>query len=562
MRDESPNHDPAAPGADPRWLAALAQGLPILASVRSAGLGAPVDTRADTLLALSHLLLFRMRTRNPFPLIGILGNADSGKSTLLGSVAGREVSRVTPIPHQTTGPILSVPRTFSDAAADPSFLRPVVDRLDWMPEDTTGLSGSPQRAVAVPCWDAAERPFLLMDLPDFGTVDSLEEHQVALRMLPWLDRVILLVTEETFAQGEHEELMQALDIVRPDRARGELFVVLNRRHAVTTDPEFNDRLAAIRRLWPQATVSTLPHLHGERFFPAQDAAPLISECHLRVVRILQAAVRNLADDLGVEVRAAGEQRAAEDRLLRDALRRDVRAGRDFNKSFFSNDFRQRLEAFSPWNVSVKRVRSLLRNERSRAPSVVDLLAEAPVQRQVLETAQRMRQRVLRHRERLAHHPPDPSHAPPAEPAFDAQAVQAAVSDLVTRINRQARSEVESLLASLQEDRKIKDPLWGLMAGVSSTLLLLELVIPGFGTLSSMTFSGLLSALGFGGILTADMMRKLRSNRLRETFESGMDRILEEVAEALLPSGGPLSVRELHERSRRLAAWSRGLPEVG
>jgi len=556
----APHHD--TPAGDSPWPAALVEGLPVLAAVRSAGLGAPVETRAETLQTLCHLLLFRMRTRSPFPLIGILGNADSGKSTLLGSVAGREVSRVTPIPHQTTGPILAVPRSFAPSAADASFLRPVVEQVQWMPEETTGLSGSPQRAVAVPCWDAAARPFLLMDLPDIGTVDSLEEHQVALRILPWLDRLILLVTEETFAQGEHRELLEALGSLRPERARGELFVVLNRRHAVTTEQEFNERLEAVRRLWPQATVSSLPHLHRQRFFSAHDTAPLVSESHLRVIRILQAAVRNLADDLGVEVRAAGDQRQAQDRLLRDAVRRDIRGGCGFSKSFFSGDFRQRLEAFSPWNVSVKRVRSLLRNERSRAPSVVDLLAEAPVQRQVVEAAHRIRQRVLRHQERLAARPDNPPPAsPPAAPVLDEERVRTQVSALVSLINGQARSEVESLLDSLQERHKIKDPIWGMLAGVSSSLLLLELVIPGFGTLSSMTFSGLLSALGFGGILTADMLRKLRTHRLRESFESGMQRILEDVAETLLPAGDPLSVRDVQERTRRLTAWIRRLPEV-
>ena len=68
-----------------------------------------------------------------------------------------------------------------------------------------------------------------MDLPDIGTVDSREERQVALRMLPWLDRIVLLVTEETFAQEEHEDVAQALRNLRPERARADLFVVLNRR---------------------------------------------------------------------------------------------------------------------------------------------------------------------------------------------------------------------------------------------------------------------------------------------------------------------------------------------
>ena len=177
MPENPQSPDDAAPDNDPRWLRALSEGTTILSGVQSAGFGPRVDGRVEPLLALCHLLLFRIRTQNPFPLIGILGNADSGKSTLLGSVAGREISRVTPIPHQTTGPILAVPHSFLASCSDPSFLRPVAERVEAVPEETTGLSGSPERAVVVPSWDADRMPFLLMDLPDIGTVDSLEEQQ-------------------------------------------------------------------------------------------------------------------------------------------------------------------------------------------------------------------------------------------------------------------------------------------------------------------------------------------------------------------------------------------------
>jgi hypothetical protein len=544
---------------DPRWLQALSEGVTLLDGLSGRGFGLRAARLAETLLTLCHVVLFRIRTRNPYPLIGILGNADSGKSTLLGSIAGREISRVTPIPHQTTGPILAVPHPFAAWASDPSFLRPVAGRVEVEPEGTTGLSGNPSRAVVVPAWEADRTPVLLMDLPDVGTVDSREERHVALRILPWLDRILLLVTEETFAQAEHEEITQALEVLRPERARGDLFVILNRRHPITTDDEFSRRLETIRRLWPHATVSSLPHLTGDKRFSGNDTVPLVSEASQRVIHTLKNAVRNLAGDLTSELTLQGDQRMAEHRRLRELIHREIVSASRFSRSFFSDDFRRRLDLFSPWNVSRQRLRALLKPQRARQSAPVDLLADAAVQRHVAQSAQRIQNRVRRHLEALSTEGAGVAAVP--EPVLPEEEIRAAVSALVTRTNQTARDEVEALLESLQEDRRIKDPLWGIVAGVSSSLLLLELVIPGFGTLSSMTFSGLLSALGFGGILTSDMMRKLRSNRLRESFESGMHRILEQAASALQQSAGPLSVEQLTRASRNLTQWKEGLPEV-
>jgi hypothetical protein len=99
----------------------------------------------------------------------------------------------------------------------------VVGRVDWAGTGTLGLSGAPDSAVVVPAWPRGESPFILVDLPDVGTVESRQERRVALRMLPWLDRVILLVTEESFAQAEHETIAQWLGSIHPERARSELF---------------------------------------------------------------------------------------------------------------------------------------------------------------------------------------------------------------------------------------------------------------------------------------------------------------------------------------------------
>ena len=117
------------------------------------------------------------------------------------------------------------------------------------------------------------------------------------------------------------------------------------------------------------------------------------------------------------------------------------------------------------------------------------------------------------------------------------------------------------MESLQEERKIKDPIWSAVAAVSSTVFLVDLVVPSVGTLSSIALSGLLSTLGFGGILTSDLMRKLRSTRLRESFESGMQEILVDLSSRLLETDSVHGLVDLSKQTRDLTQWTNTLPEV-
>ena len=314
----------------------------------------------------------------------------------------------------------------------------------------------------------------------------------------------------------------------------------------------------MRELWPEATVSTLPHLAGQKLFPTADTAPLLAEANPRALRTLQDALRRLAVESDTRIRNLRSDRALEHRLLREAVDRDIRGACRFSKAFFSDEFRKRLDVFSPWQLSLRRIRSLVKAERS--PSlVVDLFADAPVQRHAIGAAKKVRQRILRHLEALAQR--TGAEAVPVLPEVPEDMIRSAVSDLVRATNAKARRDVETLMESLQENRRVKDPVWGLVAGVSSSLLLLELVIPGFGTLSSMAFSGVLSALGFGGIFTADMMRKLRSTQVKESFENGLRDVLENSVARLLDTDGPFRMEDLSELSGRLSAWTSRLPEV-
>ena len=537
------------------WNGPLIEGISILSDLLQAGLPAETEGRVETLLSLCHLLRFRTNTGCQLPLIGILGSANSGKSTLFNSVAGSDISKVTPIPHQTSGPILAVPLDFGEAAGDGSFLRPVVEEVEPASPGAAGLTGLPSTSTVVPAWDRGERPFILADLPDVGTVDSREEHRVAARLLPWLDRAILMLTEESFAQADHEEIERALQVLNPERARAELFVVLNRRHAATSDVEFESRMETVRSLWPGATISRLDHLKEGSRFSGTEAAPLVAESHARVSRILQDALCSLAAEVTAEMEALREARMRERLLLKSDIDREIQRACRFRKAFFSADFRQRLDAFSPWRTSLKRLRSMMGKEEPTEPAPPDLFHSESVQRHAIAAAREIRLLVAGHLESVTGRAGDPEI-----PHVDEEAIRGAVDEFVPGINREARKHVEALLTSMQKDRRLKDPLWNTVAAVASTLFLVDLFIPSIGTLGTLAFSGALSALGFSGTLTSEMIRQLRTSRVRESFEQGLREILERSASRIVVSG-PLLRLDLAELSKRFARWSKNLPEV-
>ena len=97
----------------------------------------------------------------------------------------------------------------------------------------------------------------------------------------------------------------------------------------------------------------------------------------------------------------------------------------------------------------------------------------------------------------------------------------------------------------------------LVAGLAGTFFLLDLVIPSVGTMATLTASGILSALGLGGMVTSDLLRRLRTSQLKKTFEDRLRSILEDALEGLLLEE-PVVCLDLAERSERLERWTRGL----
>ena len=130
-------------------------------------------------------------------LAAIVGGASSGKSTVFNNLLdGHLVSRITARGHVTLGPILAVHEQH----------RPVVERLlaegKLLPGihrvsiDLDGNATGEPDAVAVSFHTIDSlREVLLFDLPDFTSEHARQEGDIALRLLPWFDRIVVVVDD-------------------------------------------------------------------------------------------------------------------------------------------------------------------------------------------------------------------------------------------------------------------------------------------------------------------------------------------------------------------------------
>ena len=182
----------------------------------------------NPLLDLVSLVTFRqLLGENRPPLIGFIGCTGSGKSTLFNSLAGQTISATGWRVHNTRGPVLFAQAAMLNRLKELELkygplLLPLLKRVNYshkkkalsVPEiKKTGLPGD----VHIFCNRENENSadsllasgdYVLIDLPDINSSPALEEHLIALDIMPWLDIVIFMVDDETiyhrvYAQPVH-----------------------------------------------------------------------------------------------------------------------------------------------------------------------------------------------------------------------------------------------------------------------------------------------------------------------------------------------------------------------
>lgn len=132
------------------------------------------------------------------PLVGVVGGASSGKSTVFNNLlAGHQPSCVTAKGHATLGPILAVHEKHRAVVA------PLLRDGGLLPghrvleiELEAAVPGDPQTLSVVHHVVDSAADVLLFDMPDFTSEAALREGDVTMSLLPWFDTLLVVVDHE------------------------------------------------------------------------------------------------------------------------------------------------------------------------------------------------------------------------------------------------------------------------------------------------------------------------------------------------------------------------------
>ncbi|MEV5893411.1 dynamin family protein [Nonomuraea fuscirosea] len=179
-------------------------------------------TQADLLAQLDNYVLPRIKTRTAPALIVIAGSTGAGKSTLVNSLAEKNVSR-TGVRRPTTGtPVLACHPEDHKWFAEGELLG-ALQRLDKPTQEAT--MGS---LVIVPT-EKLPQGVALLDTPDIDSVVE-EHHEIAHRMLDAADLWIFVTTAARYADAP------AWNLLRLAKERGaRLAIVLSRVQQKSAD---------------------------------------------------------------------------------------------------------------------------------------------------------------------------------------------------------------------------------------------------------------------------------------------------------------------------------------
>jgi len=177
---------------------------------------------------LVSLVTFRqLFGENRPPLIGFIGCTGSGKSTLFNSLAGQSISATGWRVHNTRGPLLFAPAGMLNRLKELELkygplLLPLLKRVNYS-QKKNALSRSEIKKTGLPgdvhilnnrenenSADSLQAggDYVLIDLPDINSSPALEEHLIALDIMPWLDIVIFMVDDETIYHQVYAQPVQ------------------------------------------------------------------------------------------------------------------------------------------------------------------------------------------------------------------------------------------------------------------------------------------------------------------------------------------------------------------
>lgn len=208
-------------------------------------------------------LLLEDRAPTLPPLVAIVGGASSGKSTVFNNLLdGHQVSRVTVRGHITLGPILACHQRHCDAVDEllgESVLLPDFDQVRVELDDN--VAGEPGRLAVVYHTVDPLADVLLLDLPDFTSESARTEGDVALSLLPWFDRLVMVVDHERWFDRQSFTTLRAASV----QFGQERWVLFNRTQEGALSEHDRDRLLKQAERLNAAGTTVLEFRRGRGF---------------------------------------------------------------------------------------------------------------------------------------------------------------------------------------------------------------------------------------------------------------------------------------------------------
>lgn len=280
------------------------------------------DEDAALVLALRFNLATRADDRPE--LIAIVGGASSGKSTLFNNLTRTRLSAVGVRAHTTRGPLLAAPRARAEDLKhwfrSFSLLWPCDRPADADRDAAT--TGQHNTTTIAPIDDAAPDDPVLIDTPDFTSDAAQRSGDLTRAMLPWFDRVVVVIDEDRWFDEQVFGWLRA----RLDRLGAPRFVLLNRCQRAATPDERAARALRERaaQLSPHSTVIDFTPGAGCLSLPQADLQPLRQWLSQRTTTPLRPRAQTALSERARDALAAAQRRDSAFESLRRAAREQMR----------------------------------------------------------------------------------------------------------------------------------------------------------------------------------------------------------------------------------------------
>ncbi len=193
---------------------AIASALEVLAH---SGMGLRNDWRFDWPVlmqqAVYRLRLWEQESETPV-LVALMGGASSGKSTVFNNLLDAHLaSRITARGHATRGPVLAVhedQRVLVERLIAEDRLLPGLRRVSIELDDN--VSGDPDAVALLFHHIDSLCGLLLFDMPDLTSQAAATEGEVALTLLPWFDRLLVVVDHERWFDRQTVSELRAASV--------------------------------------------------------------------------------------------------------------------------------------------------------------------------------------------------------------------------------------------------------------------------------------------------------------------------------------------------------------